>query len=142
VPTFDRLLSLRESPAFRGAKGNNMNEPLPATDKFRRRPLRRILRNWLLRHQHPFNLWIHMVGIPMSLVGVVLLFFRELWPWGLGAIFVGYLFQYIGHKVEGNDVGEWAAVKRLIGWPYVSISPRFQGLTDCHPSSSNAAQTR
>jgi hypothetical protein len=29
--------------------------------------------------------------------------------------------------VEGNDVGEWAAVKRLFGLPYVSISPRWQG---------------
>jgi hypothetical protein len=28
--------------------------------------------------------------------------------------------------VEGNDVGEWAGIKRLLGLPYISISPRWQ----------------
>ena len=38
---------------------------------------------------------------------------------------VGYLLQYVGHRAEGNDVGEWAAVKRLLGLPYVGVSPRY-----------------
>ena len=29
-------------------------------------------------------------------------------------------------RVEGNDVGEWAAIKRLLGLPCVAISPRWQ----------------
>ncbi len=91
----------------------------------RRRPLRRILRNWRLRHQDPFNFWIHMVGIPLAVVGVVLLFYVE-WYWGVAAFVAGYVLQYIGHKVEGNDVGEWAGIKRLLGLPYVSISPKFR----------------
>jgi hypothetical protein len=91
----------------------------------RRRPLRRIIGNWLKRHRHPFNFWIHMIGIPLAVTGVVLLFFQE-WAWGIGALVGGYLLQYIGHLVEGNDVGEWAAIKRLLGLPYVSISPRWE----------------
>ena len=30
-----------------------------------------------------------------------------------------------GHLVEGNDMGEWAGIKRLCGLPYVAISPRY-----------------
>jgi hypothetical protein len=91
----------------------------------RRRPLRRILKNWRERHRHPFNFWIHMIGIPLAVIGVVLLFFVP-WYWALAAFVLGYLFQYLGHRVEGNDVGEWAGIKRLLGLPYVSISPRWR----------------
>src|SRR5205807_8253536 len=100
-----------------------MNEPQPAPRP--RRPLRRVLRNWRERHQDPFNFWIHLIGIPMAVIGVLVLFFLpwELWYVGVGLIVLGYVLQYVGHRVEGNDVGEWAGIKRLLGLPYVSISP-------------------
>jgi uncharacterized membrane protein YGL010W len=98
----------------------------PTPDPLRRRPLLRILRNWRLRHQHPLNFWIHLVGIPLAVAGLVLLFVPGGLYSGIGGLVLGYLLQYVGHRVEGNDVGEWAAVKRLLGLPYVSISPRFQ----------------
>jgi hypothetical protein len=101
-------------------------KPSKGGDPLRRRPLRRLLGNWRLRHQHPFNFGIHLLGIPLAVAGVALLFVADGWPWGLGGIGLGYLLQYAGHKVEGNDVGEWAAVKRLLGLPYVSIAPRYQ----------------
>jgi hypothetical protein len=93
-----------------------------------RRPLRKILRNWLLRHRHPCNFWIHVVGIPLALVGVVLFFALpwDQWYWGVGGFVLGYLLQYVGHRVEGNDLGEWAGIKRLFGLPCVSIAPRWQ----------------
>jgi|SRR6516162_2153434 hypothetical protein len=87
--------------------------------------LRRALRNWLERHRHPFNFCIHLLGIPCAVAGVVLLFFLP-WYWGVGAIVLGYVLQYAGHVVEGNDLGEWAAIKRMLGLPYVGISPRWQ----------------
>jgi Protein of unknown function (DUF962) len=86
--------------------------------------LKRRLDGWRLRHQLAFNFWIHMIGIPSAVTGVVLLFFQP-WYWGVGALVVGYLLQWIGHQAEGNDMGEWAAVKRLLGLPYVGISPRW-----------------
>jgi hypothetical protein len=98
--------------------------PVESKGLLRRRPLRRILRNWLERHQHPFNFWIHMAGIPIAVAGVVLFFFVP-WYWAASALVFGYLLQYLGHRVEGNDVGEWAAIKRMLGLPYVSISPRW-----------------
>ena len=99
-----------------------VNTPQP------RRPilrfLRRRLQGWRLRHQLPFNFAIHLIGIPLAVSGVVMLFLLP-WYWGVGAIVVGYFLQWIGHLAEGNDVGEWAALKRLLGLPYVGIAPRW-----------------
>ena len=81
-------------------------------------------RAWRDRHRHPFNFAVHLVAIPLAVAGVVLLFFLP-WYWGVGALVLGYLLQYIGHRVEGNDLGEWAAIKRLVGLPYVGIAPRW-----------------
>ena len=69
-----------------------------------------------------------MLGIPVALGGVVAFFWLpwDEWYWGASAFVVGYLLQWIGHLVEGNDLGEWAAIKRILGLPYVGISPRFQ----------------
>jgi hypothetical protein len=86
-------------------------------------------RNWLLRHQTAFNFWIHMLGIPLAMAGVPLLFFLP-WYWGVGAIVAGYVLQWIGHRVEGNDVGELIPLKRLLGLPTVSIAPQFSKLED------------
>jgi hypothetical protein len=93
---------------------------------FARGPVRRFLgkaiRNWLERHRHPFNYLIHIPGILLAVTGVVLLFCLP-WYWGVGAIVLGYLLQWLGHLVEGNDVGEWAAIKRMLGMPYVGVAP-------------------
>ena len=89
------------------------------------RPLRKVLRNWRLRHRHPFNFGIHLIGIPLAVAGVVLMCLQE-WAWGIGAFVLGYFLQFLGHRVEGNDVGEWAGIKRLIGLPYVGIAPRWE----------------
>src|SRR5277367_5137389 len=100
--------------------------PLSRTE---RKPLRRFLRRrlegWRLRHQLPFNFWIHMLGIPMALLAAPVLLVAFEWYWGVGAFVLGYLLQWIGHLAEGNDLGEWAAIKRLCGLPYVGVSPRW-----------------
>lgn len=90
--------------------------------------LKKRLNGWMVRHQLPFNFWIHMIGIPVAVAGVVVLFVLDWSQWyiGVGAIVLGYVLQYIGHRAEGNDVGEWAGIKRLLGLPCVSISPRWQ----------------
>jgi hypothetical protein len=85
----------------------------------------RARRNWLERHQTPANYWIHMVGIPLAVAGVPLLLVAQ-WYWGVGAIVCGYLLQWIGHRIEGNDVGEFIPIKRLLGWPVVAIAPQYQ----------------
>ena len=86
--------------------------------------LRCRLQGWRLRHQLPFNFAIHLIGIPLAVSGVFLLLLPAL-VLGAGAFVLGYVLQYIGHLAEGNDLGEWAAIKRLLGLPYVGIAPRW-----------------
>ena len=39
---------------------------------------------------------------------------------------LGYALQWIGHRIEGNDMGEVVLIKKLFGRPYVAVSPRYQ----------------
>ncbi len=89
------------------------------------------LANWLARHRSPLSFWLHLVGIPLAVGGAVLALVQLVqWRWDLWwrpvlLIVVGYVLQVIGHRHEGNDVGEWILVKKLLGRPYVAISPRY-----------------
>src|SRR5258708_4469437 len=100
--------------------------PEPSRGLCAKKPIRRFLRHWLERHQHPFNFAIHLVGIPLAVLGVVLFFFVP-WPWALAAFVGGYVLQWLGHAVEGNDLGEWAGIKWMLGLPYVAIAPGSEG---------------
>ena len=83
----------------------------------------RALANWRERHQHPFNHAIHMVGIPLTLIGLASLLVLD-WPWSLSLFVLGYALQFIGHWVEGNDVGELIPIKRLLGMKVTAVVPR------------------
>ena len=85
----------------------------------------RARRNWLERHQHPVSFGLHVVGIPLTFAGLLSLFILP-WYFGVGAFVAGYLLQFVGHKVEGNDVGELIPLKRLLGMPVVPVAPRYR----------------
>jgi hypothetical protein len=83
-----------------------------------------MLANYLTRHQHPANLWLHVVGLPVTfVVPVVLLATGRGW-WALASFAIGYALQFLGHVIEGNDAGETILVKKLLGRPYVAVIPR------------------
>lgn len=46
------------------------------------------------------------------------------WDWAAGAFVLGYLLQFVGHAIEGNDAGETILVKKALGMPYVAVIPR------------------
>jgi len=91
------------------------------------------LKNWIERHQHPVSFWLHVVGIPMTIACVPLALVQlsrdqwDLWWRPVALLVGGYLLQWIGHVIEGNDMGEVILVKRLLGRPYVAVSPRYIG---------------
>jgi uncharacterized membrane protein YGL010W len=97
----------------------------------KKRFIRRRIHGWLLRHQLAFNFWIHMIGIPLSLISLLFFVGRFFHDNGVPQMYsaigfvLGYVLQWIGHLAEGNDLGEWAAIKKMIGLPYVGISPRW-----------------
>ncbi|HOO16985.1 MAG: DUF962 domain-containing protein [Phycisphaerae bacterium] len=90
------------------------------------------LENWLARHRSRLSFWLHMLGIPLAVAGCLLALWQLVqWRWDLwwrpvALIAAGYALQIIGHRHEGNDVGEWALIKRLLGRPYVAISPKYR----------------
>jgi hypothetical protein len=82
--------------------------------------------NWLLRHQDRRSFAIHLVGIPLALLVAPLLLILGEWQWAISAFGGGYFLQWIGHRMEGNHVGELIPVRRLLGLPVVAIAPQFQ----------------
>lgn len=89
------------------------------------------LRRWLERHQHPVSFWLHVVGIPLTIAALVLAIVQlcqdrwDIWWRPVVLVVVGYILQGLGHRIEGNDMGEVILVKRLLGRPFVAVSPRF-----------------
>jgi uncharacterized membrane protein YGL010W len=81
------------------------------------------LDNWMERHQDPTSFKLHMVGIPMTVVGVGFLIAQWWWT-GVGLFVLGYALQFVGHAIEGNDAGELILFKKLLGKPYVAVVPR------------------
>jgi len=96
--------------------------------------MKQMIARWLQRHQHPFSLTLHMVGIPLTVVGIVLACF-QLWWWALGLFVGGYALQFVGHGIEGNDAGELILVKKVLGKPYVAVVPRPGDATDTDPKA-------
>ena len=72
-------------------------------------------------HQHPLNRLMHSIGIPLILISLPLFFFR--WRVSLTLFIGGWIFQLVGHAIEGNRpaffkrtvhlfVGPWWLVRR------------------------------
>jgi uncharacterized membrane protein YGL010W len=79
------------------------------------------IENYKAKHQHPVNKLAHSIGIPMIVISLPLFLFN--WRWALTLFVVGWVFQFVGHLVEGNQpaffknpfyllVGPWWLVRR------------------------------
>ena len=82
-----------------------------------------LIDNYKARHRHPLNRLSHSIGIPMIAVSLPLFFFS--WRWALALFVVGWVFQFVGHAIEGNQpaflshpihllVGPWWLVRRVV----------------------------
>lgn len=59
------------------------------------------MENYKEKHQHPLNKLSHSIGIPMIVISLPLFFFS--WKWALALFVVGWIFQFVGHAIEGNQ---------------------------------------
>lgn len=57
--------------------------------------------NYKEKHQHPLNRLTHSIGIPMIVISLPLFFFN--WRWALALFVVGWILQFVGHAIEGNQ---------------------------------------
>jgi uncharacterized membrane protein YGL010W len=73
------------------------------------------LDSWRRRHLNPANLWLHVVGIPACFAAAPVLLLLQTWWWALGVFIGGYMLQFVGHAIEGNQSGEEMLLRRLTG---------------------------
>jgi hypothetical protein len=110
--------------------GDNTPEDWATSAPGRNRDMLNFVINYIQRHQHPANQVLHVIGLPLTfIVSAVWLFQQHYW-WALGAFVGGYLLQFLGHAIEGNDAGETILVKKALGLPYIDIVPRAKTVKD------------
>lgn len=84
--------------------------------------------NWFQRHQNRTSLRLHTVGIPLTLLAIpavtvaAIIDSKILYVVAAALVVVGYVLQFIGHAIEGNDAGELILIKKLLGKPYKAIA--------------------
>lgn len=94
--------------------------------------MRHPIQNWLVRHQHPASQVLHTVALPMLALATVLGAVQlangawSLWWRPVGLLVISYVLQWIGHRIEGNDMGELILMKKMLGRPYVTVAPKYQ----------------
>jgi uncharacterized membrane protein YGL010W len=78
--------------------------------------------NYKSKHQHPLNRLSHSIGIPLIILSLPLFFLN--WRWALTLFVFGWLLQFIGHAIEGNQpaffksplyllIGPWWLLRRV-----------------------------
>ncbi|MDX2038496.1 MAG: Mpo1-like protein [Isosphaeraceae bacterium] len=81
------------------------------------------------RHRRPSSFVLHIIGIPPTILGVLLIPIYllagsiSLFLFALALFVGGYAIQFLGHAIEGSDPGEVILLKRKLGLPYVEIAP-------------------
>jgi len=85
--------------------------------------LGRFVTNYIERHRNRANQLLHLLGVPLTFVVSIVFLVREEWTWAGAAFVGGYVLQFIGHAIEGNDAGEIIVAKKLLGRPYVEFGP-------------------
>lgn len=71
------------------------------------------VRNYISRHENPGNAVFHLAGVPLAPFFCLYLLLRGRFRAALAAFVAGYTLQWIGHSLQGNEVGEWVLVKNL-----------------------------
>jgi uncharacterized membrane protein YGL010W len=71
------------------------------------RPMTEWIARYAQSHQHPVNRVCHTIGIPLIAVSLPLLliavaFVPTFWPVPVALFAVGWVFQFVGHVVEGK----------------------------------------
>lgn len=82
------------------------------------RPPAPIVEDWYQRHRQPVNFLLHLVGIPPTILGFLLIpvwlsmASVPLFLFALSLFVGGYLLQFLGHVCDGSEPGELAYLRR------------------------------
>lgn len=104
--------------------------------------------DYMRRHRHPVNAALHILGVPAAFYGFWLIlksFSVRSQGSGLASgivyVFLGYLLQYVGHRSQGNEVGEIILLKKISRGLKTSVSGSsvWQMLGGSDPAKSNSS---
>lgn len=88
--------------------------------------LTRFMINYVARHQNKANQVLHLVGVPLTFVCSVVLLILQRPEIAVAAFVGGYILQFIGHAIEGNDAGELILIKKALGKTYQEFAPGYE----------------
>jgi uncharacterized membrane protein YGL010W len=60
-----------------------------------------LIENYKAKHRHPLNRFCHSIGIPIIVISLPLFFIK--WQWALALFVAGWILQFVGHAIEGNQ---------------------------------------
>lgn len=101
------------------------------------------IENWVVRHRDPVSFLLHMIGIPPTVLGVVLIpvylvgLSVPVFLLALASFVGGYLVQFLGHMLDGTESGEMRSFKRFLG-RWRGSSPATAPVTPQAPRQSVA----
>jgi Protein of unknown function (DUF962) len=78
--------------------------------------IRAFLVTYMSRHRHPWCRALHVVGVPMAPWGGLVLLAMGHFTAGIASIVLGYFLQWIGHRIEGSEMGDWAMFVGVVKW--------------------------
>jgi len=92
------------------------------------------IENYKAKHQHPLNRLTHSIGIPLIVISLPLFLFN--WRLALLLFVVGWILQFVGHAVEGNQPAFFRnPMYLLVGpWWLLRRAAAAVGLTKTFPS--------
>ena len=67
-----------------------------------------------------------MVGVPLTFVCSIVLLIQQRPEMAAASFVGGYILQFIGHAIEGNDAGELILIKKALGKPYQEFAPGYK----------------
>lgn len=85
--------------------------------------LGRFIANYIERHRNRANQVLHLIGVPVTFGASITFLVMHRWTEAAACFVGGYILQFVGHAIEGNDAGEVVLVKRLMGRPYTEFGP-------------------
>jgi hypothetical protein len=75
--------------------------------------IRWFVADYASRHQNPWSRLLHLVGVPLAPFLFLYLLLRGQFAASGIAFVIGYGLQWLGHRIEGNELGEWILLKAI-----------------------------
>ena len=92
-------------------------------------------------HSSGWNKLLHGLGIPMIFLGILLLILMK---WKLGASFFvgGWIFLFLGHKIEGNHPAFFQGLIYLLVGPIWVAKEAWEFLAGTHRTLATESTSR